>query len=179
MGLKSLHPVAVYVKKAAQFEQKMAELEEFLTRADIKKYMQNGNFDIHAFRRLFAQFGDGPIKVKGFVLDVQVGANLMDENLYKMVSLSTLQMMMTEVKADYDAEFSKKYGKSDMLSVPPEEGTKYACADADITRQVGRVQKGFFVRPENKRLANYLIKFSMPTLTTFSFITPRIEFVSA
>ncbi|RLF61809.1 MAG: hypothetical protein DRN37_00160 [Thermoplasmata archaeon] len=163
-GKKKVAATTVAIKKAPLFNVKMKWLKLFLESKDIKKYMMNGNFDIHAVQRLFRDYGGGEIRIENYCMDVQAAANLIEENVYSLSSLEFLQQSFTDFRFDYNSEFTKKYGKEDMLGVPEEDFTFYSCADADMTLRVGMKLKEELLR--EPRLARYLTRFTMPTLQT-------------
>jgi len=160
--------VDVYVKKASNFDKKLDELLQFLEDKEIKKVMQNGKFDIHVMRTTFMrERGIKPV-VRGWTIDIQQAAQLLNENTFNMADLVTLQYAFTDRQDAYDLEFSKKYPKHDMLSIPIKEMEFYSCSDADITRQVAvSIAKEL---SKNPRILNYLVKFCMPTLQSLMLL---------
>jgi DNA polymerase-1 len=116
-------------------------------------------------------------------MDVQAAANVLNENLYVMASLDTLQTDWTSIKKDYNTEFGKMFDKSDMLSAKKsnlEKFNEYACYDADVTRRVGIELKKELLKENNKNQANYFVKFIMPTIrkTLFEISKNGIAFDS-
>jgi len=169
-GKRKIVEKPVGVRRCDNFDQKVDELWELLERKSIKKYMMNGNFDVHAIEWLAKKI-DRPMPViRGYTMDVQAAANLIDENVFKKPSLEMLQKMLTDYSSDYNSEFGSKYNKWDMLSVPKEELMKYAVADADVTRRVAVKIKKHLSRDGNRRLANYLVRFTMPTLRSLGLM---------
>lgn len=167
----------VFVRRAAKFDSKVRELTEFLESERIYKMTMNGNFDIHAITAMYRR-EDLPVpKFNKFVLDIQSCAHVIEENIYKMADLSKLQRAFTPIKEDYNQEFELKYGKSDMLAVPREARTEYACRDADVTYQAGVRIREILTQPENKRLLNYVVKFVQPTLQALANMEDRGSYV--
>lgn len=154
----------IYVKESSNFKTKIKELWALLESETIRKVMMNGNFDIHCFRTLFRRVCKKVPKVKGYVMDVQAAAQLLDENVYKMADLVTLQHAFTDRRDNYDGEFEAKWGKADMLAIPNSDIVNYAVSDADITRQVAVTLSQKIKK--YPRIENYLKKFVMPTLGT-------------
>ena len=152
------------VRRTNNFEQKVEDLHYLFTTKEIKKYMFNGVFDILAIQSFFRRIGQTVPNISGFALDGQVGAHLLDENLYKNASLFDVQMGMTKRRDDYKGAFDRKFDKADMLSVPPKSMIFYACGDADITLQACLNQREQLLKPSNKRLLNYTVKMAMPML---------------
>lgn len=154
--------VNVPVKKSTNFDTKLAELREFAERADLKKFMFHGKFDLHVVDRLYTQIGLEPPVWKGYVMDVQPAMHLLDENLYAHPDLNQARRSFTTMKEDYDSAFAKKYPKGDMLAVPSEDLTYYAAADADVSREAGITIAGQLAKC--KRLQNYFRRFVQPTV---------------
>ncbi len=165
-GFKKLEPTKVFVKKAKNFDQKMQSLAKFWSSEKIKKYMMNGNHDIHTIEAAFkrAKYGLMP-ELKSYCMDIQAAANLIDENLYKMSSLEELQASFTDMKEDYKSQFQKEFDPADMLAVPKSERAIYACSDSDSTRRSGITIKEELTKNGNKKIARYLVKFTMPALS--------------
>jgi uracil-DNA glycosylase family 4 len=159
---KVTETVEIGVRKCKGFDRKIKELGELLKSKKIKKFMMNGNFDIHVFDTLFIrETGSAPI-VNNYVMDVQAAAHLFNEIEFSMASLSSLQRRFAKDQADYNRRFELKYGKSDMLSVPVKDLVKYGGADADITFQVAQ---GIREQLRSDRiLLRYFVKFVMPAL---------------
>jgi DNA polymerase-1 len=161
---KKVEPTTIYIKRAKHFHSKMQALAKFLDDENIKKYMMYGNFDAHAVETAFAREKLTVPKINNYCMDIQAAANIIDENMFVMSSLDELQMAFTDVREDYKSEFQKKYNIADMLSVPKSVRSVYSCGDADVTRRVGFSIKGELVKPENRSVARYLVKFTMPAL---------------
>lgn len=164
---KKKEPLIVTIRKAANFETKIDHLWKLLESEKIKKVMQHGGFDYHALRVLANHVGRDFPKISAYVMDVQAGANLLEENVFKMADLVSLQRSFTTIRDSYKDDFDAKHDKSDMLGVLSEfrdEMTYYACSDADVTRQVALSIKDQLKKPENSRIAWYFAKFVMPTL---------------
>ena len=166
-GKKQKVPTPVYVRRAPNFEAKLDELEALLAHDRIKKYMMNGNFEVHAFGWLFNRFRGHPPKIHRYVMDIQAAANVIDENVYKLPDLTIIQKTFTEFRGDYKSEFADKYDKADMLGTLTKYRSSfvnYAVADADVTRRAGLNMRSWFM--EHPRQANYFGRFVMPTLHT-------------
>jgi uracil-DNA glycosylase family 4 len=144
----------VGVKRCAAFDRKVAGLKAYLADSSIKKYMMNGNFDLHALGAFFRRIGES-WTIKGYVMDIQAAAHVLDENMYKMASLEDLQEFFTDVKENYNREFGDTFNKADMLAIPAADRSLYACKDADVTRRVAMALREQLGRPENRRLAVY------------------------
>ena len=162
-------PTLVGVKRCMNFDQKLDELGELLASNQIKKYFMNGSFDIHVIRTTYRRERGQVPEINRYVMDIQAGAQLLDENVFQQASLVDLQRGFTDLRVDYDREFVLKYGKEDMLSVPLEDLILYAGADADVTRRVGMDVRQRLMEPGHERLVNYLIKFVMPSLQGILF----------
>ena len=98
-------PTLVHVKRSENFYQKTEELRWFLENDKIKKVMHNGSYDCHVFKAFFKVAGrllnlphdKRIINIKGYDFDTQNAAQLIDENLYAMSKLETLQKDMSIV----------------------------------------------------------------------------------
>lgn len=153
-------PQIVYVKRCPNFERKKDQLRQLLENPEIKKYMMNGNYDLHATDSFFRRIGETPPKTGGYVMDIQAGANVLDENVFKKPALDDLQTILTDMPP-YPTP-----NREDMLSVPLQERVTYGCADADLTRRIGVVLKHDFANG-NRKQGDYFIKFTMPALSFF------------
>lgn len=165
-GKRGFTPTEIGVKRAANFDEKVRQTRALICSKKIKKYMFNGNYDLHALDWLFDFAGYPKVKCNNYAMDVQEAAHLLDENIFCMASLDQVQKSFTDIVGDYNKEFASKFDKSDMLSVPLEELAKYACADTDVTLQAGLKVKKELIIPPNRNIAKYLVKFAMPTLET-------------
>ena len=160
---KKIEDTAVYIRRTKGFEKKLQSLADLLASDKIKKYMSHGNFDLHAVEALFRREHMGPPVVRQYRMDIQAVANLVDENMFKMSSLSELQMAFTDVREDYKQEFDKTYNKQDMIAVPADKRLPYSCGDADVTRRAG-IQIKSDLSNGGKKIARYLARFTMPAL---------------
>jgi len=170
-GKKKKELVDVGIKVCGDIELKLHELQMLIESERIKKYMSHGNFDLHAVDATFRRLRQRMPKWSNYAMDVQAGAHLLEENVYQMASLDSLQRGFSDVKADYNREFEMQYDKSDMLKVPGEDLVHYGCTDSDVTRRVAARIKHELVK--EKRLANYMVKLVMPTLTKSLFELER------
>ncbi len=153
----------VGIRRSENFNQKISELKALLE-SNIKKRMMT-NYELHSFYQLFSRLKMKVPKIRNYVMDIQVAANLIEENMFRMASLEMLQRSFTDYSADYNRVFELEHDKADMLSVPRKELVKYACADADVTNRAAEKLTSILKKPENERIANYFVKFSMPVVT--------------
>jgi uracil-DNA glycosylase family 4 len=163
-GKKKPVDTLVGIRRAENFDLKVLQIRALLESERVKKYMFNGNFDVHVFNRLYRDLGMGHPVIRNYAMDGQAAAHVYDENTFKQASLDTVQRFFSDVKSDYNREFELKYGKSDMIGVPRADRTEYGCSDADVTRQVCVGLKTEFMKPENRKMGAYIGKFVMPTL---------------
>jgi DNA polymerase-1 len=160
-GMRKKEETEVGVRKCKQFYKKVEGLKWLLENGKIKKTMQHGSHDAHSFREFFSKF-DEPLKINGYTMDTQAAAHVVNENLYKMVSLEELQRMLTDYRKDYNRTFELNHNKDDMLAVPLKDRNDYACADADVTRRAAlEIRKRLKKDP---RLARYYINMVHKTL---------------
>lgn len=183
---RSKESTEVIIEKADNFETKLNELLDLMAAKDIQKAMMNGNFDVHFIRAFAKRFSSRKFKLGGYIMDVQAAAHVLDENLYTMASLETLQRDFVishrpkprgvrRIRGapvydglrydDYSTRFAQDFDKFDMIKAlndDHERFVEYACKDADVTRRVGKtIQKKL-----NGRLQNYYERFVHPTLAT-------------
>lgn len=166
-GKKKKEPTVVFVKRTPEFDKKLDDLQFILEHEKIKKVMMHASFDLHAFTQLFRRERGKTIKVRGLVMDVQAGGNLLDENVFKLPSLDDLRYAFTDMHEAYSTDFERRYDKADMLAVPTEPQVRYGGADADATRRVGLAEREQLLA--NTRLANYFVKFTMPVIQNVLF----------
>ena len=167
-GKKKKVLTPVYIKRAENFDQKVAELKALLESPSVKLYMMNGNFDVHCLEWLWNHLDMGPLVVRNYSIDIQAAAHLVDENIFKMASLDMLQQFFTDEPGDYNTEFNQEHDKSDMLAIPLDARSEYAGKDADITCRAAKTLRSWLLEPGREDLARYMVKFVMPTLQTLA-----------
>ena len=161
-GKKKPIPTLVGVKPCADFGAKVKELVQLCEDEGIKKIMQHGSFDIHFIRSFVKVFADRDLTFRGYVLDTQAAAHVLDENLFTMAALETLQIHLTDFRNDYWRIFNETYKKDDMLSVPIDKLVFYSGGDSDTTYRVGKeLLKKLKKKP---RLYNYYQNMVHPAL---------------
>jgi len=161
-GKKKPELTDIHIRRVKGFERKLDEIEELLAAKNLKKYLMNWNYDKHSINTLFMREREYHPVWNNVGMDVQAAAHVIEENMFKMADLTLLQQNFTRVKSNYNQAFAQKWGKADMLLVPPEERTPYACADADVTLQVANGEKKILVNQPKQ--ASYIAKMVMPTL---------------
>ena len=157
----------VFVKRASDFDRKIAELGELLSRSDIKKYMMT-NFDVHRFHNL------GLTDIKSYVLEVQAAAHVLDSVLYLNGRLQLLEEQFTDMDASYNAAFDTTFEKSDMLASLRQDRQAfiaYGSADADGTLRVGKSIRKQLLK--SSASANYYVNLIHPVTTTVLFSLER------
>lgn len=168
-GAKKTVDTVVYVKRSKNFVGKLNSLRAILESERVRKFMCNGTIDRHMFDQMWRRLKRKPPKLRGYVMDIQAGAHLLDENLHKMAELESLQFSFTNMRRSYKAEFQRDHNMADFLAEVTRDRdgcTKYACADSDVTRRAGMSIARELLKPENKKLARYLTKQLMPSLNT-------------
>lgn len=161
-GRKKAIPTEAGVRKCANFKQKIKELIALCEDDQIKKIMQHGSFDVHYIREFVKYWTKHDLTFRGYTLDTQSGAHVLDENLFTMSSLETLQTHLTDFRNDYWRMFQDDYNKNDMLSVPTDKLVYYASGDADVTYRVGKsILQQLKKQPQ---LDNYYKQFVQPAL---------------
>lgn len=168
---KKIEDAKVGIKWAKDIRERLRSIKRLVDGDnEVKLVMMNGSFDIHVLNRICSDFEIGPPIFKNYVMDIQAAAHVIDENINKMASLESLQQLYTTIKEDYNKEFALKHDKADMLAVPPEERSKYACYDAATTLEVALTIRKELKR--NKSLLRYFVKAGMPIL---NFLTDMEE----
>jgi len=156
---KTKIPTKIFIRKAENYEQKVAELRELLYRRDIKKYMMTG-YDLHQFEWL----GLDADKIQMYVMDVQTAAHCLDPDVHKVASLADIQRAFCPERADHKSQ--NLVDKTDMLgslSKHPEEYEFYACADTATTLACGLILRDKI--RSDKKLLNYYVRFVQPVTT--------------
>lgn len=148
----------VLVKKADEFDLKLAELRRIMEDPDILLLMHHGTFDIHWVEETFRRYGQEPPTVRGYVMDTQIAAQLIDDIQFGRASLKKVRDAFLGAGGNWK-EGMKNY-KGDMLAAPRDELTAYACEDADVTRQVGLILKDRL--GHLPAVANYFTRFAQP-----------------
>ena len=150
-----------YIKKTKNFDKKVKDLRHLLE-CDSKKYMMNGNFDLHTFDAFFKRADGTEIRVVNYVMDIQAAAHLIEENVFKMASLEELQAAFTNFDPNYKSDFVKNYGYSDIVGLPDPVLTDYACKDAMVTFIIGDVLVDKL--KAKPKLLRYFVRLSMPVI---------------
>lgn len=151
-------PVQVYIRKAANYETKIRELRELLTRPDIKKYMMTG-YDLHQFEWL----GIPATEIKSYVMDIQTAAHCLDPDVYKADQASLQNLRHIFCPEVYDHKKDELVDKTDMLKSLREHRelfTKYAAADTAVTFAVAQRLREHLL--QDKKLAYYYTHFVHP-----------------
>jgi uracil-DNA glycosylase family 4 len=180
---------AIYVRPSPHFNEKMEELRILLEDPDIKKYFFNGNYDLHMIYECFRRAGEVPPVIQNYAMDVQAAAHCYDENVWARPSLESVQKFFTDIP-QYNSEFGATHDKANMILVPQDEVTPYACKDAIVTLAAGlELRKRLFhpdagvvnpwlygtdvervirerrtIEPSTTGLLRYFARFVMPTL---------------
>lgn len=152
--------IPVYIKKARNYDQKMEELKELCGNPDIKKYVMT-SYDEHVMESL------GITDRQGFVLDVQIGAHVLNSDTYRNAHLADLEASFSDMDSSYNYTFADTYRKEDMLwslKQDREAFTRYAAADADGVRRAGlRIKEELM---QNSLEARYYVKLVHPITKT-------------
>jgi uracil-DNA glycosylase family 4 len=148
----------VFVKRASNYEQKIADLRELCTRPDIKITMMNGNYDLHRIEQL----GIPRKSVVGYTMDIQSAMHVMDPDNYKMASLKDIQTaLMPGVSSHKTVQSTMDMG--DMLAESrkdPAKVSRYACSDTDATFSCAKILGQKLL--DEKRLLNYYVRLAHP-----------------
>jgi DNA polymerase-1 len=153
----------VGVKRSINYQQKVEHILNLLADNKVKKYMFNGQFDLLWLNTL----SEG-MEINNYSIDVQAAAHLLDENVHIRASLEQARKYYTDLDTSYSVDFDSKYDKSNMICVPPDALSYYACADAAVTYQAAlAVRADLLTKSVNcdKQMIKYFTNFVMPTLT--------------
>ena len=152
--------VPVFIKKAKNYDQKMTELQELCSNKNTKKYVMT-SYDEHVVE------SQGITDLQGFVLDVQIGAHVLNSDTYRNAHLADLEASFSDMDSSYNYSFADTYRKEDMLwSLKQDRDafTMYACPDADGVRRVGLKIKEELLK--NSLEARYYVKLVHPVSRT-------------
>ena len=155
------------IKREPNYEQKIEELRELLSRQDIKKYYMNQKYELHRFMNL------GVTEWANNVMDVKAAAHTLDSELYLDVDLETLISRFTSSNQNpkgliNDAEKQDMIG---LLGKDRERFIKYASLDPAYTLQVALEIKKELMK--DKKSLNYYVNFVHPVETDFLFELER------
>jgi DNA polymerase I-like protein with 3'-5' exonuclease and polymerase domains len=159
--------VETWVKKAENYDQKVAELKELLERNDIKKYFFNQKFEQHRFMNL------GIIEWNNCCMDARTCAHVLDSELYRDCSLEDLISQFTASSQSHKGAVSDAE-KADMLLLlrtDREKFVKYASLDPVYTLQVCIELRKELLK--DQKSLNYFIKFAQPIENEFLFEMER------
>ena len=78
-------------RQCSNFENKIQDLITLLEDPDIKKYMMNGNYDLHHISTLCERTGFRQPVVRNYVMDIQTASHLLNENVFMRTSLEFLR----------------------------------------------------------------------------------------
>jgi uracil-DNA glycosylase family 4 len=165
-GVRNKEPVNIMVKECANFEEKVAELEELCHREDIKKYFMNQKYDMHRIWNL------GIENIKNTPMDIAVAAHAIDTQRFTYPSLSKLYEVFTG-KLSHKEEITKAE-KADMLLTMKnnrEKVTKYSAMDAVVTLETALRIIDIIVK--DRRTSQYFLNFCMPIETKLLFMLER------
>jgi len=149
----------VGVKKTSNYDAKVTELRELLSRKDIQKYYMNQKFEMHWFERLGInvldkeQFASNPI-------DVALLAHTFDAPRYVGANLGYLLESFCNVSASYKEEWTETE-LEDMLFQLREDRDKFnrrACFDAVATLKIALVQ--IQELDKDRETLNYYVNFA-------------------
>lgn len=146
-------------RKVPDFDRKIAELREFCARADIKKAMFNGQYELYCLNWL------GISGVESYTIDGQYLAHTLDSEFNLFASLEHVRQHYTNIKIDYKGDFSESE-KGDMLLQYREQHDKfirYAGLDPIVTREASDQLKKLILK--DPKSANYYVNLVHPVST--------------
>jgi uracil-DNA glycosylase family 4 len=155
------------VKKAANFNQKVAELAELLKREDFKIYYMNAKFEKHQFYNL------GITEIVNTTMDIKVAAHVLDSELYRDASLEDLVTYFTDLNTNIkgsltDAEKADMFG---LLKNDYDKFIEYSSADPCYTLHAAKNIKAELLKDEQS--LNYFVRFAMPVENELLFEIER------
>lgn len=159
--------IEIGVKKANNYDQKIAELKELLERQDIKKYFFNQKYELHRFMNL------GISKWNNCCIDAKTLAHTIDSERFKDCSLADLIDQYTNVDQNHKGDVSDAE-KSDMFALlknDREKFIKYASLDTIYTLQVTLELKKEIMK--DQKSLNYFVNFAQPIENDFLFNLER------
>jgi uracil-DNA glycosylase family 4 len=155
--------IQIPVRRCSNFKKKLDDLKTLLENSSIKKVMMNGNYDIHHILALFRNNQRPAPQINNYTVDVQLLGHMVNENIYARSSLELLRKSFTTLSTQYSDKFGNDFDKGDMLSVPKEDLTKYAAADACVTLNVAQgLAKALNKEPERDKQLFYFQNMVMP-----------------
>lgn len=156
----------VYIRRSDNFDEKLKQFRYLLEDPDIKLICHHGTYELHWLRRLFLNAQQDPPVVRGYVMDTQVAAQLVNPYKYKQTSLKKLWEGLTGNVGDWKDEH--KGSMADVLAWDRDELITYACHDADKTRQLGVILRDELKK--DRRLSRYFTRFCQPITSELLFL---------
>lgn len=148
----------VYNTYRSDAKDRLRLLSRLLSHKNINLIMQHGTFDMHFIKRVFNDFSLPDPDFSNYHVDLQVAAHLLDEERFKIASLSTLN----EAFGDSSSTWKDQFSKTDM-DVDKATLRRYAVEDAVRTFQVGNKLVSTLLK--EPKLFHYFTSFAMPATT--------------
>lgn len=151
--------VEVFIARDPLFDQKVAELKELMGREDIKKYLMNIKFDLHALETV------GVSEFRNCPMDIQLAAHVLDSDMFLEASLETLESSFLRIPVGHK-DLASSEDKLDMLkaySLDRNRIVQYACGDVIATHRTALSVKEALKGDE--LAARYYLKFAHPITT--------------
>jgi uracil-DNA glycosylase family 4 len=159
---------ALMIHRSDKYWEKLRELFELVEHPNIRLVMQNGNFDKHQIREEFRRAGLVPPEFKAFSMDIQVGAHIINENIFRQAGLENMSQAFLNDRGRWKKEFYESGANASAMILSDRASlTKYAAQDADMTLQIGNKIKDQIGK--EPKLANYFVKLAMPVLSKALF----------
>jgi uracil-DNA glycosylase family 4 len=156
--------VNIGTRYADDYETKIEELKELLSRKDIQKYYMNQKYEMHRFEQLGIDVTD-PEQFANNPIDISLLAHTFDAPRYMNANLGYLLESYCDINAGYKDEWTEAE-LSDMIAQMHVDRDKYnrrACFDAIATLKVALKQ----IEELNldRYTLNYYINFAHPIET--------------
>ena len=164
---KNPHYEEIGVKKASNYDQKVAELDGLCRRTDIKKYFFNEKYEKHRFVNL------GITEFNSFAMCARTCAHTINSELYKNCSLEDLTNQFLEVDDNHKGELTEAE-KSDMLGLLKknrEKFNRYSGKDPARTLHVGLKLREKII--QDRKSLNYFVNFAQPVENDLLFEMER------
>lgn len=153
------------------YRRKLKQLRYIVDHEKTRLIMQNGNYDK---QHLFNEYGRARLRkpeFKSYILDLQAGAHLINENRYKQASLEQLRSSFLHEPSNWKKKFYDVVDPTNMISAPRKMITEYAGEDANSTLRIGNVIIDEVKK--DRKLARYLTRLSMPVISQALFTLSR------
>lgn len=160
--------VSQKVERSYEYINKLKQLRALVDHPMARVYMQNGNYDKHHLLAEFRRAKLRPPQFKSYVLDLQAGAHLLNENRFKQASLEQLRSSFLHEQSNWKKKFYAAADPTNMIAADRKALAFYAGEDANSTLRIGKVIVEEIKK--DKKLIRYLKRLSMPVISQALFM---------